>query len=117
MAKAKKLSQKTLVRVMEALEEYGAPTGELDDPGVNFTRFLYENDFPTWFVIHSESYYKFDWQRIIIDLHSKRFFYPGYSDSSHNVTGGYLSESEAIRQGEYLNQRLGALAAKTPNGE
>ncbi len=117
MAKAKELSQKTLVRVMEALEEYGAPTGELDDPGVNFTRFLYENEFPTWFVLHAETSYSFNWQGIIIDLRSGRFFFPGYSDSSHNVTGQYLSESEASRIGEHLNRRLAALAARTPNGE
>jgi hypothetical protein len=62
---------------MEALEEYDAPAGKMYDTGVNFTCFLYENDFPAWFVIHTESSYAFNCQKIIIDLRSSEFVFPG----------------------------------------
>jgi hypothetical protein len=114
----RRLSQRTLVEMMEALEEYGQPTGEMDDPGVNFTRYLYKRDFETWFVLHAESgYYRFNWERIIIDLRSGKFFFPAYADERSNVTGKYLSDNDADRLGEYLNQRLAAVAAMTPYGE
>jgi hypothetical protein len=58
-----------------------------------------KNEFPTSFVIHAESYYAFDWQRIIIDLRDGRFFFPGYSSSSENVTASIL-----------VNRRRAALA-------
>jgi hypothetical protein len=120
MTTRKRLSQRTLVEVMQALEAYAdpgmEPGVELESP-VNFTKFLYRNDFFPWFVLHAETYYNFDWQRVIIDLRSSRFFFPGCSDYQSNITGGHLSSDDATSLGEYLNQRLAALAATSPSGE
>lgn len=111
----KQLSQRTLVHVMRALEDIGIPGSDMEE-GVNFTQLLYESEFPGWFVLHARERYNFHWQEIIIDLRSTKFFYPGYCDEKSNVTGGYLSRSDAQVLGEVLNKRLAVHAARMDGG-
>jgi hypothetical protein len=66
----KKLSQRTLVQVMRALETV---------PDRECFRFLYERELPDWFVIHAQSFYHFGWERILIELRNAQFFYPSHS--------------------------------------
>lgn len=102
---ARKLSQRTLVAMWQALES--ASHDFRND-------MLYAHDFPEWFVTHAEAYYGFNWQRIVRDLRSANFFYPGYSDHSRsNITGSFLDRRDAGVQGEQLLQRLAALLATT----
>ncbi len=106
----KKPSQRTMVRVMEVLEGHGGK--------VNMSRFLYEHEFEDWFVIHAESYYYFDWQRILMALRNTQFFYPSTTYfSSNSILGKPLSRSDAEVLGECLIQRLAALATTFQNGE
>ncbi len=105
----KKLSQRTLVRMMEVLEGCSGR--------VNMSRFLYEHNFPDWFVIHAASYYQFDWQGIVMTLRNTRFFYPTTTYSWDSILGQPLSHSEAEALGEYLIQRLAAVATTLQNGE
>src|SRR5260370_22345479 len=119
MTSHKKLSQRTLVEVMRTLQEYGTPGGEMDEPPVNFTQFLYENDFSDWFINHARRRYQFNWQEIIMNRRNGSFFFDSVSwfNSSDNITRKYLSENDAIRLGDEINRRLAALASLTPLGE
>jgi hypothetical protein len=112
----KKISQRTIVKLMEALEDLGSVLSD-ECAALDFSKFLYEHDFPDWFVQHAESHYAFGWKRILIDLRSTQFFYPSYSYGSDSITGEYLSTSDADGVGEILLQRLAALAATTAEGE
>jgi hypothetical protein len=106
----KKLSQRTLVRMMEVLT-----AAHITNP----SRLLYEHDFPDWFVVHAGSQYQFKWDGILITLRNGRFFFPdtGYFGSpTDNITGQYLDRGEAQRLGEKFIQRLAALATTLPNG-
>jgi hypothetical protein len=57
-----KLSQRTLVAMWQILAAQHDFQGEI----------LYAHDFPEWFVAHAESYYLFDWQRILRDFAQQR---------------------------------------------
>jgi hypothetical protein len=105
--------------MMRALREYGLPGGEMDEPGVDLTEFLYEYNFPDWFVIHAGTHYSFDWKQIIISLRNTQFFFPsGTSITGGNITGQpYLSQGEAFAFAEQILRRLAALMATTPVGE
>ena len=107
----KKISQRTIVRVMEVLEQHSPTTP------VNFYRLLYEHHFYDWFVTHAESQYQFNWQAILIDLRNTHFFYTTYTYSPGNITGEYLNQQDAAIFGEILIQHLAALAATWPEGE
>src|SRR5579884_2265495 len=101
----KPLSQRTLVRMMEVLEN-------LFWPNDRFYKFLYEHGFPDWFLTHAQSHYDFDWQRILVNLRNTHFFYPGdFASQDHNITGQYLSDRRAARLGEELMQKLAGVAA------
>jgi hypothetical protein len=85
-----KLSRRTLARMMELLEVVnrtlarGRPSGLIAGRVVRtdpheipkyWSRKLFEEEFPEWFIAHAESMYSFDWDRILRDLDSERFFY------------------------------------------
>ena len=116
------LAQRTLVEVMRAFERHAAPDMEPGaelEPPVNFAQLLFEHNFPGWFVRHAQSsFYRFNWQRIVMDLREGRFFFPhGWYDGASNITGQYLSKHGGVSEGERLNRRLAALAATLPSGE
>jgi hypothetical protein len=107
----RRLSQRTLVRMMEVLGEAKGLT--------NFSRLLYEKDFPDWFVLRASSEYHFYWDRILVSLRNQAFFYPdpGYfGDRMTSITGKYLTERNAQDLGEQFIQRLAVLAATLDNG-
>jgi hypothetical protein len=86
----------------------------------NFSRLLYEYDFPDWFVVHASSYYQFNWDSILITLRNGDFFFPdtGYFGMpTDNITGRYLDKVEAQQMGEYFIQRLATLATTLHNGD
>lgn len=108
---SKRLSQKTLVRMMEVLSNLFWTHDRLYN-------FLYEHDFPDWFVTHARTHYDFNWQRILVDLRNTRFFFPGdFADSSHNITGDYLGEREAVAAAEVLILKLAGLTATLQRAE
>ncbi len=117
---SKKVSQRTLVAVMRALREYGSASDELEEPP-NLVEFLYEHDFPDWFITHARTYYSFEWREIIPAIRNTRFFFPDntyFASPGANITGArYLSPEDAATQGEELLQRLTAVAASLANGE
>lgn len=82
------------------------------------SRLLYEHDFPDWFVTQARSFFYFNWDDIVIQLRSGRFFFAsrGYS-SSGNITGEYLSDRQAQDCGELLIERLAALATTLATGD
>ncbi len=112
----KKISQRTIVKLMEVLEELGSVSSD-EYAALDFSKFLYEHDFPDWFVIHAEAQYEFSWKRILIDLRNTRFFYSSYTYTSDSITGKYLGENDAAALGQYLLQRLAALVTTLPEGE
>ena len=85
----------------------------------NYSRLLYEHNFPDWFVVHASSYYEFNWDGILMALRNGRFFFPdtGYFGMpTDNITGRHLDRVEARNRGEYFIERLAALATMLPNG-
>jgi hypothetical protein len=89
---------------MRALREFGSAQHAIEEPP-DRTTFLYERDFPDWFIIHVRSQYSFDWREIIPALRNARFIFThGYFDGpGANITGKrYLSEVEAVATGETL---------------
>lgn len=103
-----KLSQRTIVRMMEALSTV---------PGVECSRVCYEQDIPNWFVTHARSYYRFNWDHILPALRDTRFFFANYSSFGGNILGKeYFPEDEAQATGEWLLQKLAAMAACLPDG-
>ena len=73
---------------------------------------LYERDFPHWFGTHANNEYGWQWMQILIDLRNSRFFFPSdWSNNGANVTGKYLSHSDALVLGEALIPRLAAFAS------
>lgn len=82
----------------------------------DLSRVLYEYDFPDWFVRHAQSLYRWDWQRILMDLKSWRFFFPG-GPSGNNITGEYMSLETSPARGEALIERLAALIVELGVGE
>jgi hypothetical protein len=105
----KQVSQRTIVRMMEFWST-AAPA--------SVSRLLYEHDFPDWFVTHAMTSYHLNWDKILIALRNGQFFFPGYfGDYTNNITGKYLSENEARSDGEFLIQRLAALATTLPKSD
>jgi len=105
--------------VMRALQEFRSATDKAGQPP-ELTTFLYEHDFPDWFITHARGQYSFDWRLIIPNLRNTRFILTdGYFDlPGANITGTpYLSKAEAVATGETLIERLTALAATLPEGE
>jgi len=85
----------------------------------NFSRLLYEHDFPDWLVVHAGGYYGFNWDLILVALRNASFFFPdaGYfAPYNANITGQYLDKSVAQRMGEHFIQRLAALATTLTDG-
>jgi hypothetical protein len=99
-----KLSQRTLVRVMDALDTV---------PYKNRFRFLYGNGLPDWFVTRARVNYQFNWDQIIISLRNTRFFFP--SNSHFGILGQYQSVEDAQLRGEAVIRKLAAIAASLPN--
>jgi hypothetical protein len=106
----KTISQRTIVRMMEALTQLSSVPSYLQ------ARELYESEFPDWFVTHAEDHYEFNWDNILRDLRNRRFFYPGYSDFSDNITGVYLNDEKAEVYGEGLLECLAAFIASRQTG-
>lgn len=107
----KQLSQRTLVRMMEAIWKMSIDTHV-------WSRLLYEKDFPDWFVTHCEIHYIYDWDHILRDLRSTRFVFPqtSYFGFGNILEREFLSESEARALGEAALQRLAALLATRQEG-
>lgn len=106
----KRLAQRTLVRMMEVLTE-ARPN--------NFSRLLYEHDFPDWFVAQAGTGYHFNWDEILIALRNGYFFFPRneYFSTGKTLWGGYLDPTEAKELGEQFIQKLAALAATFPKSD
>jgi hypothetical protein len=102
-------SQATLVRIAEVLEPFLKT--------VDRHAYLYAHDFPDWFCAHTESQYGSDWLKILVELRSAGFFYPGYSDERINITREYLSRAEAVHLGKLFIERLAAVASTLPNSK
>jgi hypothetical protein len=96
--------------MMEALAQFSSMPSNLQ------VRELYESEFPDWFVTHANEHYEFQWDGILRDLRNRRFFYPGYSDSSNNITGEYLNKEKAEVYGEGLLECLAAFIASRQVG-
>src|SRR5690349_24445016 len=110
-AELKRLSQRTLVRMMEVFKNQFWPNDRVFN-------FLYEHDFADWFLRHAQTNYDFEWQQILVDLRNTHFFYPGdFADSRHNITGSYLSERDAAVLGEAITQKLAGVVATLNNAE
>jgi len=115
----KMVSQRSLVAVMRALREYLSSSHELEEPP-NIIEFLYEHDFPDWFITHARTQYSFEWREIIPAIRNTQFFFPHtyFSGPGANITGKpYLSPEEAVTLSEELLQRLTAAASTLPDGE
>ena len=82
----------------------------------DLARDLYENNFPDWFVRHAQLLYRWNWQKILMDLKSPRFFFPA-GPSGNNITEEYMSQATAVLRGEALIESLAALIAKLGVGE
>jgi len=103
------VSQRTIVELMRALREQK----------VNYMELLYANDFRDWFVGQADTYYRWNWTEILMELRNGHFFFAssGYWTTATNITGAYLSENDARLLGEDLIQRLAALATSLPTGK
>jgi hypothetical protein len=113
------LSQRTLVRLMDVLEAQTTVTSDMQR-GFDFYPWLYEHDFPHWFVTHAQSNYLFEWRRIIVDLRNGEFFFAGnswFSGGVGSILGHYLDKSEAIELGATLLERLTVLATTLDDAE
>ena len=115
---SKKLSQHSLVRVMEAMEKIEEADRQEYRTRMHRTkryivvgarekkfwsRLLYEKDFPELFIKRAQSQYNFDWDRILRDLRSGSFFL--------TMDELVAEESQGQGEGEQLLQRLAALAS------
>ncbi len=110
----RKLSQRTLVRVSEVLTEHTQQGNDgLDefDPSMErMSAFLYENDFPDWFVNRAREL-EFKWLKILMNLRNGTFFNSGNRWNSRPITGDYFSfPEESLILGEQLIHQLAAVA-------
>src|SRR5258708_3296254 len=102
---AKTVSQKTMVEAMRVLRERAA------GGNVNPMELLYEHGFADWVVKHARGAYGWNWTEILIDMRNGRFFFNQNTYTSQNsITGDYLSKDDAQGMGEWLIQKLIALA-------
>jgi hypothetical protein len=109
------VSQRTLVRLMEVLTDHGQRPSDLDAP-FDFYNWLYEHDFPDWFLTHALSYYSFEWREIIVAVRNGDFFFSSTSlAGSVSILGVHIDRREAIRSGAQLLERLAVLST-TLNG-
>jgi hypothetical protein len=106
----KTISQRTIVRMMEAFAQFSSTPSHLQ------ARELYESEFPDWFVTHAEDHYEFNWDSILRDLRNRRFFYPGSLDFEQNITGEYLNDEKSAVCGEALLAGLAAFIASRQIG-
>lgn len=83
----KSISQKTIVRMMETFKDH--------NKFLDYSRLLYEHDFPDWFGLHTGSHYLWDWDDILRDLASGRFFQAPYTTAGVSISGGFFDVSEA----------------------
>src|SRR5438552_2122791 len=101
------VSQRTMVQVARALRERRIR--------VNFTELLYAKDFPDWFVTHADTPFGWDWMRILMALRNGTFFVSEFSFGPRdNITGEHLSSEQRAGIGEWLIQKLAALATLPP---
>lgn len=81
----KTVSQRTLVKMMQVLEathrsvvspehEAGMVYSE-GEKSKFWSRALYENEFPEWFIKRAEESYAFEWDSILRELRTTAFFY------------------------------------------
>jgi hypothetical protein len=101
----KQVSQRTLVRMMEAFSGM--------EPR-DCSRTLYANDFADWFIRNVERHYRFNWDRILPDLRGGRFFFTNasaFSPAGTNITNEHLHDDEARKLGDEIIRRLAALAS------
>jgi hypothetical protein len=114
----KQLSQRTIVATGRILRSFGSDRHELEsEPDIG--EFLYEHDFPNWFVTHARSHYTMDWGEILPAVRDGSFFFPHsyFAMPGTNITGQDLNPADAEILGEILLQRLAALASTMPGGE
>jgi len=110
----RRVSQKTIVAVIRALEGYALRQTALDD----YRLFLYERDFPQWFVTHAMSEYDWNWTNILFDVRNGNFFMVStFGLTPMSILGKPLGPSEQQKWSDYLVERLAALAATLPLGE
>src|SRR2546423_14413010 len=102
------LSRRTLARVMEHLDTIGATFEggarrdsertktqywEGEATSKHWSRILFEHEIPDWVIAHAERHYHFDWDRIVRDLATGRFFATEY--------GSIIPPSEEFRPDHY----------------
>jgi hypothetical protein len=120
-----RLSQRTLVRMMEVMERMGRAVtatprrGHLGDFASAekrpWSRLLLENEFPPWLVSKAERMYDFAWDRILLDLHDGKFVDP--SEALSTGEGAVLNLLSPKATGEVFLERLAAFLADRPEGE
>jgi hypothetical protein len=106
----KMISQRTIVRMMEALAQFSSMPSNLQ------VRELYQSTFPDWFITHAKFHYEFDWDNILRDLRNRSFFYSDSCDLSNSITGEYLNDEKLALYGEGLLTRLAAFIASQQIG-
>ena len=124
----KRISQRTLVRMMEVMEIMDRAAVEKPRSGDAFSslaaakkfwrRLLLENEFPAWFVAKADQGLDFPWDSVLVKLRDGTFFQP--SDPLAGYVGFVvdLPTPEQVEfTGEILLQRLAALLASRPEGE
>jgi hypothetical protein len=110
----RRVSQKTIVATIRAFEDYARPETALDD----YRLFLYERDFPQWFVTHAGSEYHWDWTNILFDVRNGNFFMVStFGLTPMSILGKPLGPSDQQKWSDYLVERLASLAATLPVGE
>jgi hypothetical protein len=112
---SKAVSQKTIIETARVLNEYAT---RRYSAGGNPVELLYEYDFPDWLVNHARYSYEWKWTDILIDMRNGRFFFhQNIFPSRNSITGNYLSQDDAIRVGEFMIQKLAALAVVLSDSE
>jgi hypothetical protein len=110
----KRVSQKTVAELIRALEDYSRHGTDLDD----YRLFLYEHNFPEWFISQAGQTYEWDWTEILLAVRKGSFFWVSpFGWHEANITGKQLGPSEQQALGECLIERLAALATTLPRGE
>jgi len=113
----KKVSQKTIVALMHALQEYMPPRTSWDSSSPDYTQLLYERGFPDWFVNYAGSnWYSWNWQKILTTMRNGNFFFIPNTHMRKSITGHPLSPSDARKLGERLIERLAAFGTTLPTG-
>ena len=68
------LSQRTIIATARVLRDFGLDRHELE-PAPDIGEFLYEHDFPNWFVLQASGRYMMEWATILPAVRDGNFFF------------------------------------------